>query len=302
MLKLDHAAISEQGNVRFKNEDNVGHNVPPDARIVRAKGSIFMVADGVGGHGGGDLASREAVEHVIKTYYEDESPPMRALLRAFAKANMHVFDRAIEINKFRMQTTLSAIALVGASSYIVHAGDSRIYRIRGPRDYDQLTRDDSEVAELVRMRIVAPENVRSHPRRNIVTRTLGAEPVVKPMSRIDAVAEGDVFVMCTDGLWEPVEDHEIAEIAWSEPPEDACRKLIDLGIERQSKDNLSVQIVRVLRVGEELHRKSANNEPWWKRLFSRNGNKPDPRSENPASPVSVNEDLPSPGDVNLKCT
>jgi protein phosphatase len=279
MYTIEFAGISDQGNVRHKNEDSIGHKDPEDVDVRRNRGSLFIVADGVGGHGAGDVASQAAVKTVTEQYYALHGKADRALSNALQRANLHVFDLGIETNKARMQTTLSAIAFLGASACIAHVGDTRIYRVRGPKDFEQLTRDDSEVGELVRMKIVAPENARGHPRRSVITRSLGNETVLRPQSKVETVEVNDTFVMCTDGIWEPILDEEIAEIASGNEPEKACKMLIDMALERKSKDNVSAQVIRVTHISDELRRTHDGKLPWWKTFFASNGARSEAGSE-----------------------
>jgi serine/threonine protein phosphatase PrpC len=252
MTKVDQAGISDIGLVRGKNEDCLGHHIPDDPAVVAKKGQLFIVADGVGGYGAGDVASQAGVENMIKQYYASAKPPDKALKSALAHTNLHIFDLAIETNHHRMQTTMSALAIVGNAFHIVHVGDTRVYRARRNAGIEQLTTDHSEVAELVRMKILSPDKVRGHERRSIITRSVGAETVVRPAFRSGEVRPGDHFIMMTDGAWEPIEDAEIGEIATSMDSNRACAEIVRLAIERNTRDNLSVQIVHVLEV-EQTH-------------------------------------------------
>ena len=268
MYTIDFAGISEQGNVRHKNEDSIAHTDPPEQEVRRHRGSLFIVADGVGGHGAGDVASQAAVKVVTEQYYNSAGKPDKALGHALQRANLHIFDLGIETNKARMQTTVSAISFLGAGACIAHVGDTRIYRVRGPSSFEQLTRDDSEVGELVRMKIVAPENARNHPRRSVITRAVGSETMLRPQVRFETVEINDTFVMCTDGIWEPIQDEEIAHIAAENGPDQACRILIDMALERKSKDNVSVQVIRVTQISDELRKAHDTRLPWWKAIFT----------------------------------
>jgi serine/threonine protein phosphatase PrpC len=274
MSTVDHSGISDRGRVRFQNEDFIAHRYPEDADLRARKGSLFVVADGVGGHGAGEVASKAAAEKLVESYYASPWRPERALRAAFGQANLHVFDLAIETKHLHMQTTMSALLIVGGHLHLAHVGDSRIYRVRGPSQAEQLTIDHSEVAELVRMNLLAPEMLRNHPRRSVITRSVGGEPVVKPMVRTEELVSGDIFVMCTDGVWEPLEEKDIASIAASYPPDEACRRLVELGLERQSTDNVSAQVVRVVNI-EKDNEYSMANETWWQRLQAAFKRKPD---------------------------
>lgn len=211
-----------------------------------AKGSLFVVADGVGGSRAGEIASNEAAEAVIRSYYSNGKSPGRALQEAFQQANLHVYDMGQTNPEYRrMETTLSAFALVGDQAYIGHVGDSRIYLVRN-QTIEQLTRDHSEVGELVRMQLLTLEEARHHPRRNVITRSVGSELMLQVDYRHVDVQLGDIFVNCTDGLWEPVEDSDIAEIVSKHSPEESTRLLTDLAVERGTADNLSIQVVKVV--------------------------------------------------------
>ena len=269
MCHLDHSGISDQGRVRFRNEDFIAHEVPADPDVRRRQGCLFVVADGVGGSGAGNVASREATQALVRAYYDSARPPERALRDAIFRANIHVYDLGLRGGKFRMETTLVALALVGDRAYIAHVGDSRLYRVRHAGHAEPLTRDHSEVAELVRMQILSPENARHHPRRHIITRSVGSDPTLRVPQKVETVQEGDTFVLCTDGLWEPLTDGEIADTVAGHPAEDACRRLIEQALERQSTDNLSVQVIKVLQVDKENTPVTANSVPWWQRLFGR---------------------------------
>lgn len=248
MTTLEHAGISDQGHVRDRNEDCIGCQVPEDPELLRRKGALFVIADGVGGHGAGDIASREAVACFTETYYASRWSPQRALKAAFGRANLHVFDLGIKHNRFQMSTTLSALAIVGGQFHVIHIGDSRIYLDRTGSAIEQLTTDHSEVGDLVRMQILNPDKVRHHPRRNLITRSLGSQTVARPMVRSGFIRLGDRFIMCTDGIWEPVEETVMSKTIASLGPADACQKLVDLGKAGQSTDNLSVQVIHVAAV------------------------------------------------------
>ena len=264
---IEHAGISEQGHVRFRNEDFLAHEAPLDPEVQRRLGSLFVVADGVGGSGAGDVASRAATETLVSAYYGSNKRPDRALLHAFARANLHVYDLGLKAGAFRMQTTMVALALVGDKAYVAHVGDSRAYRVRSATNIQALTRDHSEVAELVRMQILTPENARHHPRRHIITRSVGSLPVLQVPSRVETLEPGDAFVLCTDGLWEPLDDFDIAGIVTAHAPAEACRRLIALGLERQATDNLSALIVKVLEVEKESAAGVPNSRTWWQTLL-----------------------------------
>ena len=244
---IEQAGISEQGGVRHRNEDYLLCREPDAPEIRRRKGSLFIVADGVGGSSGGDVASREAAHALMDEYYANSKGPEKAMRDALHRANLHVYDLGLrKARASRMETTVAALALVGGQAIIGHVGDSRVYRVREAGGIISLTTDHSEVMEMVRMNLIRPEQARSHPRRNVITRSVGAHSFLRVDIRVEAVEPGDTFILCTDGLWEPVSDGEIAFKVLSHAPGEACRALADLAIERGTTDNVTVQIVKVI--------------------------------------------------------
>lgn len=267
MLELEFAGLTEQGPVRDNNEDFIAQHCPAEPDAGLRKGSLFVVADGVGGNRAGEVASMEAARRLIGCYYESPRAPRRALQDAFNRSNIHVCDLGLARPEYRrMQTTLSTLTLVGSRAYIGHVGDSRIYRVRGGR-IEQLTNDHSEVGELVRMSLITADEARHHPRRNIITRTVGGDLLLKPDFRDDPAEEGDIYVLCTDGLWEPVQEAEIAEATMACSPDEACRQLVSLALERGADDNISIQAIKVLALGPETSAPGGRSNGLLKRAF-----------------------------------
>jgi protein phosphatase len=250
---IDHAALSIQGPVRSNNEDYVACEIAQDTEVRVRRGHVFVIADGVGGCEAGEIASREATQTLIRCYYASTKQPDAALREAFHHANYHLFDLGHDSSGgFQsLQTTLTAFVLIGNRIFIGHVGDSRLYRFRpSVGEMQQLTNDHSEVAELMRLGIINAEEARHHPRRHIVTRSVGGNHTVLPQSRFEIVNPEDIFVLCTDGVWEHLEKAEIAQVVAKHTAEDACRRLVDLVLEREPTDNISVQIVKVVKLEE----------------------------------------------------
>jgi protein phosphatase len=264
---IDHGGISDQGPIRKRNEDCIGQGPADNIEPGHHKGRLFVVCDGVGGSGAGDVASKEAVKVVLEEYYTGRRKPDRALLDAISTANLRVYDISMKADRMRMETTIAALAIVGHKVFVANIGDTRAYRVRNKTQIEMLSTDHSEVAEMVKMRILRPENARNHPRRHIITRSMGSFPMITPAMRTDQVIPGDTFVLCTDGLWEPVLDEEIAEIVTSVPPTEACRTLIDLAISRGTNDNVSVQVVTVNQLDKETGLHLPAEISLWGRLF-----------------------------------
>jgi protein phosphatase len=149
-----------------------------------------------------------------------------------------------------MQTTLTALVLAGRQGFLAHAGDARVYLLRGG-SVTQLTGDHSEAAELLRLRLITPEQARNHPRRSVLTRALGGNPLMRPDFQRLPVEPDDRFLLCTDGLWGEVAPEALADAA-SGDPEAACRQLMALALDAGGGDNVSLHVVHVLDPGPSI--------------------------------------------------
>lgn len=272
MMTLDYAGLSEQGPVRDNNEDFIAAEIPNDPVAQRQKGGLFMIADGVGGNRAGEVASTQATQKLMRAYYASAKKPLLALQQAFKQTNLHICDLGMSNPAYRrMATTLSALALVGGQAHIGHVGDTRIYQLRDS-SIQQITRDHSEVGELVRMQILTLEEAQRHPRRHIITRSIGEDL----LTRIDycsaPVLAGDSFVLCSDGLWEPLALHEIAEVVQSATAAAACQRLIALALDRGTADNLSVQVIKVVELADDSLELSTRENGFFRRTFNLIGN------------------------------
>lgn len=210
------------------------------------QGHLFVVADGMGAHAAGELASKLATDVVSQTYRKlSQQPPQEALLEAIRDANTQIHRRGTANEDFRgMGTTVDAMVLMPAGALIAHVGDSRAYRWRNHK-LEQLTFDHSLVWEL-RAAGHVPTDASWHVPANIITRSLGPNP------EIEADLEGpyparpdDVFLLCSDGLTGQVEDHEIGILLGCLPPDEAARALVNLANLRGGPDNITVIVVRV---------------------------------------------------------
>ena len=267
MIGIEAAGRSHSGRVRPENEDHHALVTPSDPALRERKGHLLVVADGLGGHEAGQVASATAVHGLVDAYYASTSPSRvePALQHAVQVANLRVHAVARQNSSYRsMQTTLSSLVLAGASAYIAHVGDSRIYLIRAGT-LTQLTNDHSEAAELVRLRLVKQELLDEHPRRNVLTRTMGSNILLRPDYQRLPVQEGDTFVLCTDGLWSEVNQDEITRVATTHSPENACQKLLDLQLARASLDNATALVVKVLSVESD----STESDGWLNSFIGR---------------------------------
>jgi len=206
------------------------------------------VADGMGGHEGGQEASRLAVEAIHETYADTPTTDPQTLLTAgFHEAHQRIQRYAAAHTKLRgMGTTATAVVLLADRLYYAHIGDSRLYRVTG-QEITRLTHDHSYVGRLVENGVITPEEAEAHPQRNILTAALGAgvEIVVETPQTPVPLKAGDTLMLCTDGLWGLLTDQELQRTVAQNPPAAACRALVDLAKERGGPDNITVQLLRV---------------------------------------------------------
>lgn len=241
------AHLSHAGRVRTRNEDCHGAFEPADPELLRARGRLFAVADGIGGHARGDVASRLAVETLQQTYFgaARSEPVPEALRRAVHTANEAVHrESRLSAGEPPMGTTLTALVIHGAQAFLAHVGDSRAFLVRGRR-IRQLTEDHSLVGELVRGGVLSATEAERHPSAHVILRALGlAEDVAIQVRGPLPLRRGDTFVLCTDGLTRQVRPHEIRRLARSRSPRRACERLVALANERGGPDNITLQLIR----------------------------------------------------------
>jgi protein phosphatase len=242
-----YASVSDIGFRRRNNQDACAVRMCSDAEIWREHGHLLMVADGMGGHAVGELASKIAADTVCHTFFKIRNTEVPAALKqALETANAAINERGSLNRDFaRMGTTCTAMVLCPEGAVIAHVGDSRLYRIRGER-IDQLTADHSVQWELMRQGRLRPDEVFLHESRHVITRSLGPEPVVQvDIEGPYTVLPGDVYLICSDGLTGHVQDAEIGIIARELPPQEACRMLVNLANLRGGSDNVTVVVAKV---------------------------------------------------------
>lgn len=245
--KIQYATATDIGLRRQNNEDASSVRLCADDEEYRNRGHLFIVADGMGGHAVGELASRLAVETVPHTFYKNKDGDCRsALMASITTANSVINARGSQNRDFqRMGTTCTALALTPRGAIVGHVGDSRAYRVRRDR-IDQLTFDHSLQWELERTKTSLPEELKALDNRNIITRSLGPEADVEvDLEGPHIVLPGDVYVVCSDGLTGRVTDEEIGAITREFSPSQACRLLIHLANLRGGVDNCTVIVVHV---------------------------------------------------------
>lgn len=234
--------ISHVGLVRKNNEDNscVYDDIP-----------LLAVADGMGGHRAGEIASKLALEALVSSLRENseiaQDDPVKALKNALAYANTTVYERALEqADKFKgMGTTITAVIPRGDKIFIAHVGDSRVYLLRG-NEIKLLTTDHSLVNELVMSGGLTQEEALNHPQRNVLTRAIGTGPSVEVDVSTEPVQKGDIILLCTDGLSNRVNLEEIKEMAGQdESLGKRAKHLIERALDQGGEDNITVVLCQV---------------------------------------------------------
>jgi serine/threonine protein phosphatase PrpC len=244
-LPITFSHGTDVGKVRDHNEDWVEVLDPSDA-AARSKGRLFIVADGMGGYLAGEVASRLAAETVKRDYYADASDDPTARLRnAIQSANDAVYRSARSDRAHAgMGTTIVATALVGRKAYIASVGDSRAYVVH-KNEISQITQDHSFVGEQIRAGLLTKEQARLHPQRNVITRALGSQATVQVDTFEGELSEGDVLVLCTDGLTGHVTEDRIRDTVVQLPPQPAVRQLIEMAKDDGGTDNISAVVLRM---------------------------------------------------------
>ena len=228
--QIRYAALSDVGFRRKNNQDACVVHLSPDQETWQQRGHLFVVADGMGGHAVGELASKIAVDTIPNTFDKlRQLSPIAALKASVEAANAAIYQRGIQNKDFlRMGTTCTALLLCPQGAIVGHVGDSRVYRIR-QRQIDQLSCDHSLVWELIQQRKIHPRDAERLCPRNVITRSLGPEETVQvDIEGPIPVLPGDVFLLCSDGLCCQLNDAEIGMIASELPPGEATRLLVNL--------------------------------------------------------------------------
>ncbi len=252
-------ALTHVGMVRSENQDHWAYWESKDDEDLMGKGRVLVVCDGMGGHNGGTVASRTTVETMVESFKNSATHNLKRLLStAIDKGNASVRDKGARDPALRnMGTTCVVVALRGGQAQIAHIGDSRAYRVHAG-EIEQVTRDHTYLNDLIEIGLLTPEKAKNHPERNIITRCVGMGDVVQVDYNSREASTGDLFVLCSDGLYNHVEDDEIRDHALEHPPQVASQMLVDLANSRGGEDNITVGIVKVLDIPVEFE--SANRE------------------------------------------
>ncbi|MCU0276127.1 MAG: Stp1/IreP family PP2C-type Ser/Thr phosphatase [Acidobacteria bacterium] len=242
-MDIHFFAQSDIGRVRTANEDFFLNEKIAEEEF------LFIIADGMGGHQAGDVASKLASETFFDSYrsLRKKGTPIQASMElSMRKANSMVFKKAAsDIAKRGMGTTFSAVVVAGMKAAIAHVGDSRVYLVRKGR-IRRLTTDHSFVEKLVEEGRISADEARDHPQKNVLYMSLGARESFTPEMQSDiALEEGDALVMCSDGLSNMVDDGTLMNVTMDSYPEEAAHALVKLANARGGTDNITVQVVRL---------------------------------------------------------
>lgn len=237
--------ITDTGRVREHNEDNF-------ATLDFAGKVLFVVADGMGGHDSGEVASRIAIETVCKVVHENHSlstDHLGLVERAVQEANIEVLQEGVRTS-LDMGTTLSLALLADDIAYVANVGDSRVYWIENG-SISQITKDHSLVAKLVEAGKLTKEEARNHPKSNLLIRTIGTDETIKVDTFRVSLKKGGMLLLCTDGLWGDVMDDEIHRVCTlKEDPIAIGDRLVEMAKENGGKDNITAVVVKVLSIDD----------------------------------------------------
>jgi serine/threonine protein phosphatase PrpC len=251
--RVKFVARSEIGHARENNEDKFDFYEPDEEPLLAARGSVYLVCDGMGGHNAGQIASELAAKQFLHAYYHLGGTAQEAARHAILQAHHYIAEMASKIpSRYGMGTTLTALILKQDEGILAHVGDSRCYRLR-EGVFEQLSRDHTLVAHLVEQGILTPEQARYHPQRNVIRQAVGVADPSEPLEpdiETFALQVGDLYLLCSDGLTDMVDDAEIEAILRDEPPTRAAWRLVDRALANGGRDNITIVLVRIVALEE----------------------------------------------------
>jgi len=256
-FRIVGAMKTHPGLVRSHNEDSIAYAHFDGRSDARRYGVLSAIADGVGGGVYGEIASRIAVDTVMRTYTENTSEsPRQCLQHAFEQANHTIRQQVERQPDFQgMATTCTALAIESDRAVIAHIGDTRAYLWRNGK-FCQISEDQSLVARMVRDGLLTAEEARAHPDRNLILAALGSEPTIRKSISITefSVKCGDIFCLCSDGLSGFVEDEFLGATVSTFSAHQSCEALCEAALAAGGHDNISIGVFRLQPSGESIHR------------------------------------------------
>ena len=232
--------IKDVGRCRSINQDYIFVSEEPMGNLP----NLFLVADGMGGHKAGDLASEYTVSKVCEAVTKSmQQIPLQIFKSAFQYANQKLIEKAGESQAYTgMGTTLVAVTVKDGTAFVANVGDSRLYKI-GDR-IEQITEDHSLVEEMVRMGEISKEEARNHPEKNIITRAIGVTETVEPDYFDTKLERGECLLLCSDGLSNMIEDAQIKRIVNQRTDvRSAAEELVRTANRNGGKDNIAVVLI-----------------------------------------------------------
>lgn len=243
------SGLSFVGKYRDDNQDAIRISQPVLDDASYRYGYLFGIADGMGGYSHGGVASVTALTTFFEMFYSGTAGKSHQNLRqAMQHANMAVFQASQRLGSVRMGTTLSVVNILGNQLHIAHIGDSRVYLVRG-RQVTCLTNDHTQVGELVRMKLLTPDKLRTHEQRSVLNRCVGMQLFVQVDISQAVLQSDDYIILCTDGVWAVIEDQEFLEIVHAvRDPALISERLIAEAMERDSDDNASAITIHIRQI------------------------------------------------------
>jgi serine/threonine protein phosphatase PrpC len=242
------AAVSDIGMRRASNQDSLAVSLANSTKAYESHGHLFVVADGMGAHAAGELASKMATDNIPHSYHKlTDLVPSEALVEAVRQANNKIYSKGQGSVDFQgMGTTCSCLVLLQSGALVAHVGDSRVYRLRGD-SFEQLTFDHSLVWEMAAAGQANEEDIPAYVPKNVITRSLGPRPTVA----VDVegpfdLRSGDRFLLCSDGLTGPLKPELIGLVIGALPPVEAAQTLADLANLLGGPDNITSIVAEVL--------------------------------------------------------
>jgi len=232
-------AVTHRGLVRLHNEDAF-------CFLSKENRRLFAVADGLGGHRGGSIASQMAIDTIKSEFGNwNGKGSDRFVTKAIQSANMEVFSTAQSHPElFSMQTTATVIALEKDSLAIGHVGDCRLYRVRNGR-VTILTKDHSQAAELLRLHLISPDEAQQHPGRHQLTRSVGSSPFLRVDLIKEKVNPGDTYILCSDGLWSEVSNEAMRDALLDNDIGKSLEELVGMVLNAGAPDNITGVLFRI---------------------------------------------------------
>ncbi|MCA9322661.1 MAG: Stp1/IreP family PP2C-type Ser/Thr phosphatase [Planctomycetes bacterium] len=243
---LEIAVKTDVGRVRSENQDHYCVLEPDGSDAGRRKGSLVVVADGMGGHTGGTVASHTAVDAIEEAFKASELVSMHEILESLIIAGNRAVRTKAEANPQMRDMGTTCVSLLARGRHVVvaHLGDSRCYMFRGDRA-EIVTRDHTYLNELVDIGLLTPEQAEGHPDKNIITRCVGMSAKLEIEFNHRVVEPGDAFLMCSDGLSNFVKTDELLQLISKHSAEETCARLVKLANDRGGDDNITVAVIKV---------------------------------------------------------